>query len=125
MLLSHSDIPVAALVLLVFLIIATHAQQETPVSQVNIVSILDSTTVESCILKIYSIAKSARAPETFAYYFLTMDRNSFASMQNLLSEVIPNNTFVIKEWSTVKPASFPNFLKYEWDTIYARFYVSS
>jgi lipopolysaccharide biosynthesis glycosyltransferase len=101
---------------------------------INIVSLLDDSSVYSTLVKVFSIIKSTSEPKQLRFYFLLFEnagsrRNSSTAQATDFDKVFPllfpAIFYEIKQW---KDFSFPlsNYLKkekFETEIIFARFYL--
>jgi lipopolysaccharide biosynthesis glycosyltransferase len=101
---------------------------------INIVSLLDDSSVYSTLVKVFSIVKSTNEPKQLRFYFLLFEnagsRRNSSSLQakdfnKVFPLVFPTIFYEIKQW---KDFSFPlsSYLKkekFETEIIFARFYL--
>ena len=95
------------------------------VTSLHIVSILDASGTESCLIKLYSILQSTSSPLQVRLFSLVMDSSIAESWNTTLSRVFPLIPHEMKLWEDVKPTNFPNLTQrnFDRDHIYARFYL--
>lgn len=95
------------------------------VDSINIVSVLDATGVEACLLKLFSIFQSTTKPQQLRFYTLIMNSSIAQTWNRRMSTVFPGTTHEMKSWVDVKPTHFPQLSQRGFDTdyIYARFYL--
>ena len=109
-----------------FLLLVLHCFWFPPqVISLHIVSILDTSGTESCLLKLYSIVQSTAFPQRVRLYSLIMDSSIARSWNDTLFRVFPRIPHEMKLWEHCKPANFPNLTQkhFDKDHIYARFYL--
>lgn len=107
---------------------------------IYVVSIVDSTSVLSCFIKIYSILKSSSSKKNFIFKFLLLDGESSLQVNGqkveymvnsisvdkwdlLFEHYFPGVSFETKVWS--RPKTLPKLrgTSFEQEYIYARFYL--
>lgn len=94
-----------------------------------IVSILDSTSTLSCLLKIYSIIQSSRKSSLLKFKFLIVETGngklSASSWNNAMSIIFPTLNYETKDWN-VTSNNIEDYLRgdhFEKAVVFARFYL--
>ena len=96
---------------------------------VTIISILDKTSTQSCLLKIHSIVESAENSKGIEFKFLVVDSPNFSiSLWNsLFHHLFPDNKFETKSFESQSLSTISSFLRndhFEKPVIFARFYLA-
>lgn len=93
---------------------------------VNLVSILDHTGIESCLLKLFSLLKSSQSPQQFRFLFLITNSTIAPDWDAIMTATFPQIPIDIKLWDNYRPVTFPALKgrKFEQEYIFARFYLA-
>ena len=69
---------------------------------INILSVVERSSIDMCIIKIQSIVVSAREPDRINFGFLAMSRSDAKILQTRIYDCLPNITYEIKVYNDVK-----------------------
>jgi len=115
-----------------FLYLSYHERLQAsrfPQVSIPVVSIIDSTSTLSCLLKIYSIINSASNPSILIFKFLIVEnadqKLQISSWNCAISIIFPTLVYETKEWN-MSQNTLQNHLRgdhFEKDVIFARFYL--
>ena len=125
--------PILLLLLLIFALSTTQSDRFRFKIKINpvIVSVLDSSSAQSCILKLHSILKSAHYPKNLLFKFVIIDDSkanglSITTWNNMVAFLFPGIDLETKMWNS---SSLPisGALRgdhFEKDVIFVRFYLA-
>jgi len=90
---------------------------------VEVISIIDHSSVLSSYLKVYSIIKSATRSQTLSFRFLVLDDLEFNKLEKLYRNCFPDIRIQFKRWQ--RPATLPPLSERGFDSeyIYSRVYL--
>lgn len=93
-------------------------------ANVEIISIIDSSSLLSAYIKTYSIVKSAKNPSSLSFRFLVLDNSSLTEQEKIYRGCFPSVKLQFKKW--IRPPTLPPLLQkgFDADYIYCRVYLS-
>lgn len=69
---------------------------------INILSVVEKSSIDMCLIKIQSIVISTKEPERITFGFLAMSRSDAQILQSRIFDCVPNITYEIKIYSEIK-----------------------